>query len=677
MKKDISKAEPSTLRQKAEEIVKKMLPAQDALRSWMSETEALRLVHELEVHQVQLGMQNEELNVAKEELETAAEKYSALFEFAPSGYFTLSKEGKIMEINFIGAQMLGKERSRLRNSSFNIFVSEDTRPIFNLFLENLLKNKAKETCEVTLSIEENLPLYIYLNGIAIANGEQFHVTAVDLTKLKNAEKEVRSSLSLMEATLESIHNGILVVGHQGNVIKTNKKFAEMWHIPNEILTSADDKQLMNYVYRQLADPDEFIAKVRELYENPKAESVDLINFKDGRIFERFSRPMYVGSEAKGRVWSFLDITEHTQPEEALKDSESRARSIIEAIPDMMFTLNRDGVYLDYKAAKEDLLYQSQSIIGKRNQDIMPPEFARLVDEKIKLTFQTGEMQEFEYQLPIPTKGICVFEARMIPCSTDKVIAIVRNVTERKKTEAEIKNKNEQLIIANAEKDKFFSIIAHDLRNPFNSFLGLTQIMADELPILTADKIQELLMVMKNSATNLNRLLENLLQWARIQQGLVPFNPNVVQLRPLVNDSLDTMLEPAKIKGIEIDYDIPDDIEVFADRNILQTILRNLVSNAMKFTPSGGKISLSAKVTGDKSIEISIKDSGIGMSPDLVDVLFRLDAQTNRKGTDGEPSTGLGLIICKDFIEKHGGKIWVESKLGKGSDFKFTYPMKSN
>ena len=677
MKKDISKAEPSTLRQKAEEIVKKMLPAQDALRSWMSETEALRLVHELEVHQIQLGMQNEELNVAKEELETAAEKYSALFEFAPSGYFTLSKEGKIMEINFIGAQMLGKERSRLRNSSFNIFVSEDTRPIFNLFLENLLTSKAKETCEVTLSIEENLPLYVYLNGIVISNGEQFHITAVDLTKLKNAEEEVRSSLSLMEATLESIHNGILVADHQGNVIKTNKKFAEMWHIPSEILTSADDKQLMNYVYRQLADPDEFIAKVRELYENPKAESVDLINFKDGRIFERFSRPMCIGSEAKGRVWSFLDITEHTQSEEALKDSESRARSIIEAIPDMMFTLNRDGVYLDYKAAKEDLLYQSQSIIGKRNQDIMPPEFARLVDEKIKLTFQTGEMQEFEYQLPIPTKGICVFEARMIPCSTDKVIAIVRNVTERKKTEAEIKNKNEQLIIANAEKDKFFSIIAHDLRNPFNSFLGLTQIMADELPILTADKIQELLMVMKNSATNLNRLLENLLQWARIQQGLVPFNPNVVQLRPLVNDSLDTMLEPAKIKGIEIDYDIPDDIEVFADRNILQTILRNLVSNAMKFTPSGGKISLSAKVTGDKSIEISIKDSGIGMSPDLVDVLFRLDAQTNRKGTDGEPSTGLGLIICKDFIEKHGGKIWVESKLGKGSDFKFTYPMKSN
>jgi len=148
------------------------------------------------------------------------------------------------------------------------------------------------------------------------------------------------------------------------------------------------------------------------------------------------------------------------------------------------------------------------------------------------------------------------------------------------------------------------------------------------------------------------------------------------LLPVVDESIAMMLESAKSKGIEIAYVIPDDLVVFADSNILQTVIRNLVSNAVKFTPKGGKISVSAKATGDKGVQISIKDTGIGMSPKMVDNLFRLDVQTNRKGTDGEPSTGLGLMLCKEFVEKHGGKIWVESEEGKGSVFYFIIPYKA-
>ena len=134
-----------------------------------------------------------------------------------------------------------------------------------------------------------------------------------------------------------------------------------------------------------------------------------------------------------------------------------------------------------------------------------------------------------------------------------------------------------------------------------------------------------------------------------------------------------MLESAKSKGIEIACNVPVEIEVFADNHILQTVIRNLVSNAVKFTPKGGKISVSAEATSDKGVQISIKDTGIGMSPKMVDNLFRLDVQTNRKGTEGEPSTGLGLMLCKEFVEKHGGKIWVESEEGNGSTFYFTLP----
>jgi len=248
-----------------------------------------------------------------------------------------------------------------------------------------------------------------------------------------------------------------------------------------------------------------------------------------------------------------------------------------------------------------------------------------------------------------------------------------NVTERIAAVQEIKLKNEQLQKLNAEKDKFFSIIAHDLRTPFNSFLGLTQIMAEDLRSLKMSQIQEIAVSISKSANNLYRLLENLLQWSQIQYGAIPFNPEAVQLSLVAGESIELIHEFAKSKGIEITYEIPDNSVVFADSNMLQTIIRNLISNAVKFTPKGGRVNLSAKATDDKYIEISIKDSGIGMNQTLINNLFRLDIKTNRTGTEGEPSSGLGLLLCKEFIEKHGGKIWVASEVGKGSEFYFTLP----
>lgn len=251
--------------------------------------------------------------------------------------------------------------------------------------------------------------------------------------------------------------------------------------------------------------------------------------------------------------------------------------------------------------------------------------------------------------------------------------LIVDITDQISDEEEIKNQNDKLQELIATKDKFFSIIAHDLRSPFNSFLGMTQFMSEELPSLKMSQIQEIAVKMSKSANNLYRLLENLLHWSSMQQGLIPFNPEIVQLLPVVDESITMVLEPAKFKGIEINCNIPDDVVVFSDTNLLQTVIRNLVSNAVKFTPKGGKVSLSAKATTDSNIEISIQDSGIGMSQALLNDLFKLDVKTTRKGTNGEPSTGLGLLLCKEFVEKHGGQIRAESEVGIGSTFRFTLP----
>lgn len=257
-----------------------------------------------------------------------------------------------------------------------------------------------------------------------------------------------------------------------------------------------------------------------------------------------------------------------------------------------------------------------------------------------------------------------------------LLSMGRDIADRKKAEEEINYRNEQLQALNAEKDKFFSIIAHDLRSPFSAFLGFTQLIAEELNTMTLDQIQKIAQSMRKSAINLYNLLDNLLEWSRFQRGVTGFQPTSFTLMPGISESIEPVKESALKKGIGISCDIPAELQIFADVHMIQTVIRNLASNAVKYTTKGGKVQILAKTNHEKSLEITVKDNGIGMSKEMISNLFHLDQNINRPGTEGEPSTGLGLIICKEFVEKHGGKIWVESEEGKGSTFYFTLPMNS-
>lgn len=235
----------------------------------------------------------------------------------------------------------------------------------------------------------------------------------------------------------------------------------------------------------------------------------------------------------------------------------------------------------------------------------------------------------------------------------------------------LRESEEKLRELNATKDKLFSIIAHDLRGPFNGFLGLTQIMTEELSTLTMDEISKMTISMRNSAINLFSLLENLLEWTRMQQGLISFSPKTIELRSLVDECISIMQETANNKKIKLTHHFPEDFVVMADSYMLRTVVRNLVSNALKFTHNGGNVTINANPGLDGNVVLSVKDTGIGMSNEMTDNLFRIDYQTGRPGTEGEPSTGLGLLICKEFVVKHGGRIWVESEEGVGTTFYFT------
>lgn len=246
--------------------------------------------------------------------------------------------------------------------------------------------------------------------------------------------------------------------------------------------------------------------------------------------------------------------------------------------------------------------------------------------------------------------------------------------ERKKAEEEIGLKNELLLALNAEKDKFFSIIAHDLRGPLSAFVAATQIITEEIQTMSIEEIKDITGSMKISATNIYSLLENLLEWSRLKRGGMDFVPEKLNLKNKIDECLSVLSESARKKHIELSVSIDDRIVVFADNHMFDTLIRNLVSNALKFTPQGGKVSVSALNNGEKTTVVKIIDTGIGMTTELKNKLFHLSEKTSRKGTEGEPSTGIGLLLSKEFIEKHGGKIWVESEQDKGSVFSFSLPL---
>ncbi len=227
---------------------------------------------------------------------------------------------------------------------------------------------------------------------------------------------------------------------------------------------------------------------------------------------------------------------------------------------------------------------------------------------------------------------------------------------------------------NITKDKFFSIIAHDLKGPMGGFTGMTQLLAEHMQNMSMAEIQQYLGLLRDSSNNLFQLLENLLQWARLQQGAVPFNPEMVQfLQLIVNENVKLIEEFANHKGIKIQMDIPPQINIYADKNMLQSILRNHISNALKFTPEGGNVILAAKVPDEKNIEISIEDSGIGMSPEMIQSLFRLDARNGRPGTMANPAPDLDYCFARNLLKNKVEQSVLKVCLTKGSKFQITVP----
>jgi len=361
----------------------------------------------------------------------------------------------------------------------------------------------------------------------------------------------------------------------------------------------------------------------------------------------------------------------------LSKSESKFHTLANFASEQIFIINKDFVieYMNESAAKA-FNAPPDYLIGKSIDELFPPQELERMKAPMAKAFNTGITQHVEREIKFPHNSLWVSTSYAPVWFSDRsqitsVLGISRDITERKRAENEIKEKNEQLIKLNAEKDKFFSIIAHDLKGPFNGFLNLTELMADSNEKFSPDEFIEYSKLLNEAARSLYKLLENLLEWAQVQKGAINFTPKDSDLSKMVSQSIETIFQRALQKRISIINEIVHAQKVYADEKMISTVLRNLLSNAVKFTRTDGKAIVKSGSFDNDTIEVSVEDNGVGIAEKDIHKLFKIEEKVSSKGTDGESSTGLGLLLCKEFIEMHGGKIWVESELGKGSKFKFT------
>jgi PAS domain S-box-containing protein len=255
-----------------------------------------------------------------------------------------------------------------------------------------------------------------------------------------------------------------------------------------------------------------------------------------------------------------------------------------------------------------------------------------------------------------------------------VVLNVRDVTERKNIEHDLKVSRERLKDLNATKDRLFSVIGHDLRSPLSSIAGFSALLVDRLHSQNLKDVEEYATIIRDSSKRAMDLLTNLLEWSRTQAGKIEFNPEYLELVSIIDAETDLFNDAAQQKNITFQFDLPHNLYVYADRVMISSVIRNLVSNALKFTYPEGTISIHAE-RDEKEILLTVTDDGMGMSDEKAGNLFRIDRNNSSPGTDNEQGTGLGLLLCKEFIEMHGGKIWAEPAVEQGSVFKFTIPVR--
>ncbi len=418
------------------------------------------------------------------------------------------------------------------------------------------------------------------------------------------------------------------------------------------------------------------------------------NVLDGILTAVFTFNYSLTDIDKQLIEAILAVLENegTAENKTLASQEISFHQLIDCFSDPVYILSNEGVILDVnKGTVQFYGYEREELIGHTPEMLSAEDKndSELIDRHL-ITAYNGEPQKFEWWGKRKDGEIFLKEVMFNKSkyyNRDVIIAIGRDLTESKKVEEELQRYNKELKESNISKDKFFSILAHDLKNPFHGLLGFIDLLYEDLDELSTAQIKEYLSNVRNASYQTYALLENLLEWSRIQSGKMPFTPTVFNLNTEINSVISVLDHNAVQKDIKLYNEVNQGIEVEADRNMIRSVIQNLITNSIKFSNSKGKVVVRSRIpqaysrsdhshsdNGRRWLEVSISDNGVGIPEEIIPKLFKLNGQYSQAGTANEPGTGLGLVLCHEMVEKNGGHIWAESIAGQGTTFIFTLPI---
>lgn len=489
-------------------------------------------------------------------------------------------------------------------------------------------------------------------------------------RVKLQESEIRFR-RLSEATFEGI-----IIHNDGHILDVNQAVERMFGCEREELLNKNALDFLTPTSRQIA-LQQIAAKSETLYEIEGQR-------KDGAVFPIEVQTRLIPYQDRTvRVAALRDISWRKQAEAMLRQLEKAVETTEVGIT----ITDPDGRIVYTNPAEASMhSYTTGELLGQYANIFAPPECRKpQEDQSDTEKFSLWQRERINIRKDGSTFPVKLISNPILDAQGQIIgnVVVCEDITLRKHAEFQLlsahqklKEKNAQLAELNASKDKFFSIISHDLRSPLNVILGYSQLVEENFEEYTPQETKTYIQKIRTSTESLYALLQNLLTWARIQRGVLQHFPEKLDLREIVEQNIELFVSKAEQKQLVLSNAFEQAVYAYADEQMVHTVLRNLLSNALKFTPAGGVIQILAQEQ-NAHIELAVADTGPGICQENLPRLFRIDSQYTNAGTDGEKGAGLGLSLCKELVEKNGGTIWVESEVGKGTAFRFTLPKQSN
>lgn len=611
---------------------------------------------------------------------------SGLVEAVPDALLVIDANGEITFSNAYSERLFGYSRGELLGKHYEMLLPGRFEgqgvDIRGLFARSPEGRRAGSDLKLFGRNRDGAEIPIEVSFAPLGAGQDLQLVASirEVSDRVRVDAELRDALSLLRATLESTADGILVVAADGTIAGANERFAELWGIPEELMESHDDGRLLAFVLEQLTDPDGFIGKVQELYADPGAESLDMLEFRDGRTFERYSRPQQVGDEIVGRVWSFRDVTSRQraqdQAREALAQVEGLA-AIVESSADAIIGMTPTGHITSWNRAAEKLYGYAAAEATGQNVRLLLPDYLRAEDEVLAAVQNGGQARSFETDRMRKDGSIVPVSLTVSPIRGEKgvigIASIEQDITARRAAEAELLAAREAALESSRLKSEFLATMSHEIRTPMNGVIGLTTLLLDTPLDETQRKYAE---GVQTAAGALLTLINDILDFSKLEAGKIDLDTMPFDPQDLMEEVASLLAEPAQGKGLElIAYCHPDvPAQLVGDAGRIRQVLLNLASNAVKFTASGEvaiRVTLEDQDARTALVRFEVSDTGIGIDPADHSRMFDSFSQADASTTRRYGGTGLGLAICRRLTEVMGGDIGLTSTPGKGSTFWFS------